>query len=171
MYISQNNVVAQDDYCITRPQIEVVNTLFCNLIDTAIYEMEKCGHMEKNSYFFYLYEMEGEGSYHCWLETHPFSKEIFEVLSKYLNEDEGSCLFWPEGYFYHKEILCLVRTSYPGVNFIFSNRNDTITYPLQVFDESMSEKDCDNHKYFMLIYPSILGNKIDYPFKIEIECQ
>ncbi len=171
MLISQNIVVAQDDYCIIRPQAEVVNPIFNDLIDTAINEMDECGHKNKSSYYFYLFEMEGEGNYHCWLEAHSFSKEMFRILPKKWDEDEGSGLFWPEGYFYHKGTLCLVRTSYPGVNFIFSNKNDTITYPLQVFEERETEKDGENCNYYMLIYPSIRGNKIDYPFKIEIECQ
>lgn len=171
MAISQNIVAAQGDYCITRPQVEIVNPIFSDLIDTAIYEMEKCGHMDKNSYFLYLYEMEGEGNYHCWLETHSFSKDMFGMLPKDWDEDVGSSQFWPEGYFYHKGILCLVRTSYPGASFIFSNKIDTIAYPLQDFEERKTEKDGENSNYFMLIYPSIQGNMIDHPFKIEIECQ
>lgn len=171
MFISQNIVVAQDDYRIIRPQVEVVNPVFSVLIDTAIYEMEKCGHMNKNSYFLYLFEMEGEGDYHCWLEAHSFSKDMFGILPKDWDEDVGTRLFWPEGYFYHKGALCLVRTSYPGVNFMFSNKNDTITYPLQDFEKKKTEKDDEDCNNFMLIYPSILGDKIDHPFKIEIECK
>lgn len=171
MFISQKIVVAQDDYCIVRPQVEVVNPIFIDLIDTAINEMEKCGHMNKSSYFFYLFEMEGEGNYHCWLETHPFSNERFGILPKDLDEDVGFRRFWPEGYFYHKGTLCLVRTSYPGFNFIFSNKKDTIAHPLQDFEGKKTDKDGEDFNTFMLIYPSIFGNKVDYPFIIEIECQ
>ena len=165
--IFQNIAIAQSDYCITRPQVEVVNPIFGSLIDTAIYEMEKCGHTDNSSYFFYLFEMNGEGYYHCWLEAHSFSKDMFGILPKKWNENVGTKLFWPEGYFYHNGVLCLVRTSYPEVNFLFSNNIDTITYPIQDFTGEKAEM---NSYVFLLIYPAILNNKVDYPFKIEIGC-
>lgn len=170
LFVFQNIVVAQDDYRITRPLIEVVDPIFCDLIDTAILEMEKCGHMCNDSFFFYLFEMNGEGNYHCWLEAHSFSIDMFKILPQKWNENVESELFWPEGYFYYNGFLCLVRTSYPGVNFFFSNKMDTIFYPIQDLAKNKTGKDCENGNIFLLLYPSILDNKIAYPFKIEIGC-
>ena len=168
----QHIVVAQNDFSITRPRVEVVNELFGNMLDTAIFEMEKCGHTDTSSYFFYLYEMNGEGNYHCWLEAHTFSEDIFRFLPEKWDEGTGSKSFWPEGYFYYKGILCLVRTSYPGANFFFSNIIDTLLYPTRsLMDKNETEKNSENGDLLLLIYPSIRDTMIEHPYKIEIGCQ
>lgn len=172
LFVFQTAAVAQNDYHIKRPRVAVANPIFCNLVDTAIFEMKKCGHIDSGSFYIYLFEMKGEGSYHCWLETHTFSSEIQEYLPEKWDDGVGSELYWPEGYFYYKGVLCLVRTYYPGVNFVFSDEVDMILLPIQDNETPQkTEKGFENSISFMLIYPSLVGNGIDYPFQIKIGCQ
>lgn len=160
MFALRESSVAQDAHALIRPQAEIVNPIFYSLLDTAILEMWS------GTYFVYLFEMKGEGTYRCWLETHSFSNDMFTRLSVEWTRTHNSELSWIEGYFYYNNILCLVRSSYPGSNFMFSNKTDSVTYAMQNIDDD----NLGNDKRFLLIYPALQDIGIGYPFKKEVPC-
>lgn len=160
------SIMAQNSYKLVRPKVEIVNPIFSELIDTTITLVENSENISGSSCFLYVYEMKCEGNYHCWVEVHLCTSERYEEFPESWNEGFGTENFWPEGYLFRNGILCLVRTSYPEINFIFSNNLDIIHFPIISTDSAMGEnnKETDFH---ILVSPSVLENTISHPFAVD----
>lgn len=160
------SIMAQNSYKLVRPKVEIVNPIFSELIDTTIALVENNENISDNSYFLYVYEMKCEDNYHCWVEVHSCTRERYLELPEIWNEGFGTDNFWPEGYLSRNGILCLVRTSYPGINFVFSNNLEFIHFPIISTDSVMGEnnEETDIH---ILVYPSVLENAISHPFVVD----
>ena len=143
----------------------MLDPVFLELADSTIAEMEQCGYTDSTSYFLYLFEMLGEGMYHFWLQVHPFSQKCLAELPETWDENIGIDLFWPEGYFYRKGVLCLVRTSYPCVNFSFLDHTDMVPFPI----DSNGDAE-DRCKWLMLMWAAQTEQGIKHPFHVELGC-
>lgn len=160
------NIQGQNDYKLARPKIDIVTPIFYELIDTTIALAEKNENVTDSSYFLYVMEMKCEDNYHCWVEVHSFTREQYVELPDSWNDGLGTDDYWPEGYLYRNGILCLVRTSYPGINFVFSNNLDSIHFPICSTDSAMGENR-EEINIHILVSPSVRENTIVHPFFVE----
>lgn len=168
LLVTQSMAIAQTTCFIERPRIDVLDSVFFDLVDFTKAEMDRCGYSDSHSYFFYIFELKREGGYHCWLLVHPFSHHCLTELPERWDEGVEVSLFWPEGYFYFEGVLCLVRTSYPGVNFSFSDQIDKIPFPIESND--IRENDDVRCNWLMLMYASQTEKSIKRPFYVELGC-